>query len=98
MRKFIHRLVAVIVVGLTPMAVVTAATPAVSSAQCAYGYWWDPAANVCRPQQGYYGPQQGYYGPQQGYWGPQQGYGGWGSMCITAPIPFVPMTWCWPIG
>jgi hypothetical protein len=32
-----------------PMATVTIATPAVSSAQCANGEWWDPTANVCRP-------------------------------------------------
>jgi hypothetical protein len=30
------------------MAAVTIATPAVSSAQCDNGDWWDPTANVCR--------------------------------------------------
>jgi hypothetical protein len=37
MRKFVRRLAAVIVVVLAPMAVVTVATPGVSSAQCENG-------------------------------------------------------------
>ena len=30
------------------MAVGTIVTPAVSSADCAYGQWWDPVGNECR--------------------------------------------------
>jgi hypothetical protein len=49
MRKFARRLAAVIVVALSPMAVVTVAIPGVSSAQCENGWWWNPVTNVCRP-------------------------------------------------
>ena len=49
MRTFVCRLVPIVVMTLAPMAAVTVATPAVSSAQCANGDWWDPKANVCRP-------------------------------------------------
>jgi hypothetical protein len=48
MRTFVRRLVPVVVLAFAPMAAVTIATPAVSSAQCANGQWWDPKANVCR--------------------------------------------------
>jgi hypothetical protein len=48
-RKTLHRLAVVSAVVLAPLAAVTVATPAVSSAQCANGSWWDPVANVCRP-------------------------------------------------
>jgi hypothetical protein len=37
------------VMTLAPMAAVTIATPAMSSARCANGDWWDPKTNVCRP-------------------------------------------------
>jgi hypothetical protein len=33
---------------LASMAAVTIATPAVSSADCADGEWWDPTGKVCR--------------------------------------------------
>ena len=49
MRKCFRRLAVAIVVALVPMAVVTVATPGVSRADCENGWWWDPAANVCRP-------------------------------------------------
>jgi hypothetical protein len=49
MRKSVRRAAAVVMSALAPMAVVTIATPAVSSAQCEAGWWWDPVANVCRP-------------------------------------------------
>ncbi|MGH3677010.1 MAG: hypothetical protein ACRDU5_14985 [Mycobacterium sp.] len=49
MRLFIRRLAVVLAVAFAPMAFVTVVTPAVSSADCAYGEWWDPVASVCRP-------------------------------------------------
>ena len=49
MRTFVRHLVAVVMMVLASMAAVTIATPAVSSADCAGGEWWDPTANVCRP-------------------------------------------------
>jgi hypothetical protein len=49
MRNLVCRLAAIVVLAVTPMAVVTVATPAVSSAQCDNGEWWDPTANMCRP-------------------------------------------------
>ena len=42
MRKLIRRLATGIVVALAPMAIVTVATPGVSSAQCENGWWWNP--------------------------------------------------------
>ena len=49
MKLFVRRLSAVVVAGLASLAVATVATPAVSSADCDYGQWWDPLASVCRP-------------------------------------------------
>ena len=49
MRTLVRRLVLIVVVALAPMAAVTIATPAVSSAQCADGDWRDPTGKVCRP-------------------------------------------------
>ena len=49
MRTFVCHLVPIIMVALASMAAVTIATPAVSSAECADGEWWDQTANVCRP-------------------------------------------------
>ncbi len=49
MRMFVRRLVVAAVIAFASMAAVTIATPAVSSADCADGEWWDPTANVCRP-------------------------------------------------
>lgn len=48
MRKLVHRLSAVVVTALAALAFVTVATPAVSSADCDSGWYWDPVANVCR--------------------------------------------------
>ena len=48
MRTFVRRLVPVVMMSLASMAAVTIATPAVSSAQCANGEWWDPTAK-CVP-------------------------------------------------
>ena len=49
MSKFIRRVAGVVAVALAPMAYVTVVSPGVSSAQCDWGDWWDPIANVCRP-------------------------------------------------
>ena len=49
MRTFVHHLVAVVMMVLASTAAVTIATPAVSSADCAGGEWWDPTGKVCRP-------------------------------------------------
>ena len=49
MRKFVRHLVAVVTMAWASMAFVTIATPAVSSADCAAGEWWDPTGKVCRP-------------------------------------------------
>lgn len=46
---YARQLAAVVTMALVPMAATTIATPAVSSADCADGQWWDPTANVCRP-------------------------------------------------
>jgi hypothetical protein len=49
MKNFGRRLAVGITAALAPMAFVTIATPAVSSAECANTEWWDPVAGVCRP-------------------------------------------------
>ena len=49
LRTVVRHLVPIIMVALASMAAVTIATPAVSSAQCADGEWWDPTGKVCRP-------------------------------------------------
>jgi hypothetical protein len=49
MRKFIRRLAPIAVMALTPMATVTIATPAVSSAQCDAGQYWEPFSKACLP-------------------------------------------------
>ena len=49
MSKFIRRVAGVVAVALAPMAYVTVVSPGVSSAQCGWGSWWDPVADVCRP-------------------------------------------------
>lgn len=48
MRMFLRGLTVAVMATLAVMGFVTVATPAVSSAQCANGQWWDPKANVCR--------------------------------------------------
>jgi hypothetical protein len=47
-RKSVRQLAAVSVASLASMVVGTIVTPAVSSADCAYGEYWDPLGNVCR--------------------------------------------------
>ena len=49
MQKFVRRFAAVSVASLASMAVGTVVGPAISSAECAYGDYWDPLASVCRP-------------------------------------------------
>jgi hypothetical protein len=49
MRTFIRHLVVIVMMAFASMAAVTIATPAVSSADCVDGQWWDPTGKVCRP-------------------------------------------------
>ena len=52
MKKFVRRLAPIAAMALMPMAAVTIAMPALSSADppnCDPGQWWDPTGNVCRP-------------------------------------------------
>jgi hypothetical protein len=49
MRKFVRRLAPVAAMALLPMAAVTIATPAVSSAQCDPGQYWEPFSKACLP-------------------------------------------------
>lgn len=49
MRTFVRHLVAVVMMVLASMTAVTIVIPAVSSADCAGGEWWDPTGKVCRP-------------------------------------------------
>jgi hypothetical protein len=49
MRMLIRDAVSVVMVASASMAAVTIAMPAVSSAQCENGDWWDAKANICRP-------------------------------------------------
>lgn len=47
--RMVRRLAAGIGVTLASLAFVTIVNPAVGSADCDAGSWWDPVANVCRP-------------------------------------------------
>lgn len=49
MRNLMGRLAFAVMLAVAGMAVATLATPAVSSAQCEPGQYWDPTTNVCRP-------------------------------------------------
>jgi len=49
MRKFVRHLAPIAAVAVLPMAVVTIATPAVSSAQCDSGQYWEPFSKACLP-------------------------------------------------
>lgn len=49
MKKIIRRLAPVAAMALMPMATVTIATPAVSSAQCDPGQYWEPFSKACLP-------------------------------------------------
>ena len=49
MQKIVRRIATVAAAGLAPLTFVTVISPAVSSADCAFGTeWLDPVANVCR--------------------------------------------------
>ena len=48
MWKVVGHLVTVAAMAVSPLAVTTIITPAVSSAECPGGQWWDPKANICR--------------------------------------------------
>jgi hypothetical protein len=56
--------------------------PAVSWA-CDGGQVWDPGSNACQ-----------WPAPPP----PPPPPAGPVSMCIGAPVPFVPMSWCFPVG
>ena len=49
---------------------------------CDWGQVWDPGINACAPAPP--PPPIGAVGPV--------------TWCIGAPIPFVPMSWCVPVG
>jgi len=68
---------------LGPMAAVTVFTPAVSWA-CDWGQVWDAATNSCVVPPPPPPPPPPVIGPV--------------TWCIGAPIPFVPMSWCFPVG
>jgi hypothetical protein len=70
MRKFVRRLAPIAAMALMPLAAVTIAMPAASSAEplnCDPDQWWDPTGNVCRPLG--QGPQPLNCDPGQ-YWDP----------------------------
>lgn len=48
MRRFVQRAAVVAVAAFTPLAFGAVVTPAVSSAACENGSWWDPVANRCQ--------------------------------------------------
>jgi hypothetical protein len=79
MGKVVRRLGVVIGVASAPMAFVTAVSPGVSRADCAYGQVWDGYSNSCQWQ----APQPPPPVPV--------------TMCIGAPVPFVPLSWCFPV-
>jgi hypothetical protein len=68
---------------LGPLLVTTAVNPAVSWA-CDWGQVWDAASNGCVGAPPPPPPPVGVVGPV--------------TWCIGAPIPFVPMSWCVPVG
>ena len=70
MRKLVDCLASVAAIAVLPMAVVTIAMPAASSADpanCEPGQYWDPTSSVCRPLG--QGPQPLNCDPGQ-YWDP----------------------------
>jgi len=67
MRTFVRRLVLTVMMAVASMATVTIATPAVSSADCDAGQWYDPTGKVCRPLG--VGPQPLACDPRQ-WWDP----------------------------
>jgi hypothetical protein len=76
------RFAAVFAMALAPLAVTTVVSPAVSSAQCAPGQFWNAATNACD----WPAPAPPPPAPPPV------------TMCIGAPVPFVPMGWCFPVG
>ncbi|HME49264.1 MAG TPA: hypothetical protein VKG81_14575 [Mycobacterium sp.] len=85
MRGMIHRLAIVIAVALAPLAFVTFVSPGVGGATvCGAGTVLDPGSDTCVPA----GPPPAPPPPPAGP----------ASMCIGAPVPFVPMSWCFPVG
>jgi hypothetical protein len=85
-KGMIHRLAIVTAVVLAPLAFVVLVTPGVGKAtDCGYGTVFDPGSNTCVAG----GPPPPPPPPPPA---------GWASMCIGAPIPFVPMSWCFPVG
>ena len=49
MNNGLRRLIVAGVLAFAPLAIVTVATPAVSSADCDAGQTWDPVAKTCNP-------------------------------------------------
>jgi hypothetical protein len=52
MKRVVYSMAAAAALAFAPLAVVTVATPTMSSAEplnCAQGEYWDPTGNVCRP-------------------------------------------------
>ncbi len=90
MRGMIHRLAIVIAVAFAPLAFVILVSPGLSKAtDCGFGTVYDPGSNTCVAA----GPPPPPAPPPP----PPPAYGP-ASMCIGAPIPFVPMSWCFPVG
>lgn len=83
MRGIVCRLAVIFASALAPLAFVILVSPGLSKAtDCGFGTVYDPGSNTCVAA----GPPAPAPAP-----GPA-------SMCIGAPIPFVPMSWCFPVG
>jgi hypothetical protein len=70
MKRVVYSMIAAAALAFAPLAVVTVATPAGSSAappNCGQGEYWDPTGNVCRPVG--VGPQPKDCAPGE-YWNP----------------------------
>jgi hypothetical protein len=88
MRGTIRRLALVVAVTLMPLAFVAFVSPAPSKAtECGAGTALDPGSDTCIAA----GPPPPPPPPPPPAPGPV-------GMCIGAPIPFVPMSWCFPVG
>lgn len=93
MTNIVRRLAAGVGVALAPLATlaaVTVAAPAISSAQCEGGAWWDPVANTCRPPVVPLRCENGWW------WDPA------GNTCrppVVTPPPMCDNGWWWdPVG
>lgn len=84
LRRALTSAALIISIVLGPLAAATVFYPAVSWA-CDWGQVWDPGANSCVAAPPPPPP------PPVGVVGPV-------TWCIGAPIPFVPMSWCIPVG